>query len=484
MGMFSIAQWIFVNGTQFLIQPNLRQFLLVLRKKHVSIRLWIDAVSIDQSNNLERSHQVQLMGDIYSRASSVIAWLGLATAADKVVFNDLKDVHASFDLKPDSDLNQAYLSMGEKSYWYRAWIRQELILAKSVMICCGRRKSDLRCFLQRYVLVIRESHLMNDILRGLHVDVKTGSFGVTSRRRTLENLLQTYGNAQCTDVRDRVYALLSMAEDCRGEGSLVADYDIPTALLFFALMQPYHPTSSMGFAWHLRDILMLHSDHIAWTIRDGKAFHEFRQKPSLLSQRAFDYIDTLHQQLVCYREHEDLVRNEYWRNICWLCTPDLRGAELLPTDRFYKIGEFNIALVMRPSLSGVYLHGLAQHSRNDPRPSWYSFDPEKASRVLADIHPQRLKEYQHCVTSIIDQRKPPSAHIKARIRYFGLEIACLLLQYANNSRNGGPSGYRLNVEMCRLVLTHTFGYELRKEPSLLEILLNGDIKGTPWPPLR
>lgn len=47
---------------------------------------WIDAICIDQENELDRGHQVGMMGDIYGGASRVIAWLGSSSAsADQVM---------------------------------------------------------------------------------------------------------------------------------------------------------------------------------------------------------------------------------------------------------------------------------------------------------------------------------------------------------------------------------------------------------------
>ena len=40
--------------------------------------MWIDAICINQSDVLERNHQVHPMGQIYSEAQHVIAWLELA----------------------------------------------------------------------------------------------------------------------------------------------------------------------------------------------------------------------------------------------------------------------------------------------------------------------------------------------------------------------------------------------------------------------
>ena len=40
--------------------------------------LWIDGVCIDQANDIEKSHQVAIMGSIYNRAKQVVIWLGEA----------------------------------------------------------------------------------------------------------------------------------------------------------------------------------------------------------------------------------------------------------------------------------------------------------------------------------------------------------------------------------------------------------------------
>ncbi|KAG9195765.1 hypothetical protein G6011_00886 [Alternaria panax] len=60
------------------VRQNLRAFLGSAGKKpYVCSRwLWVDALCIDQSNNSERSHQVQQMGHIFSLAIKAISWLG------------------------------------------------------------------------------------------------------------------------------------------------------------------------------------------------------------------------------------------------------------------------------------------------------------------------------------------------------------------------------------------------------------------------
>ena len=63
------------------VTKNLFDALTQLRKLAVSarlqrLRLWVDAICIDQDNNQERNHQVRFMSSIYSSAGHVYVWLG------------------------------------------------------------------------------------------------------------------------------------------------------------------------------------------------------------------------------------------------------------------------------------------------------------------------------------------------------------------------------------------------------------------------
>ncbi|KAF2633929.1 HET-domain-containing protein [Macroventuria anomochaeta] len=56
--------------------PKLVGFLVSARECYCSTWFWIDALCIDQDNVDERNHQVQQMGEIFSCAQQVFAWLG------------------------------------------------------------------------------------------------------------------------------------------------------------------------------------------------------------------------------------------------------------------------------------------------------------------------------------------------------------------------------------------------------------------------
>ncbi|KAH8647418.1 heterokaryon incompatibility, partial [Tricladium varicosporioides] len=45
-------------------------------RNYRSLTLWINALCIDQNNDVEKSEQIQWMRQIYSQAKSVTTWLG------------------------------------------------------------------------------------------------------------------------------------------------------------------------------------------------------------------------------------------------------------------------------------------------------------------------------------------------------------------------------------------------------------------------
>jgi hypothetical protein len=74
---------ILLNNRPFFVRKNLWDFLSVASLNKINLdfsqatkSLWIDVLCIDQENLSERNHQVQQMGEIYSHAQHVLAWLG------------------------------------------------------------------------------------------------------------------------------------------------------------------------------------------------------------------------------------------------------------------------------------------------------------------------------------------------------------------------------------------------------------------------
>ncbi|PVH81130.1 HET-domain-containing protein, partial [Cadophora sp. DSE1049] len=67
---------IILNGEETPVRENLWRALRTLGDERSTGPIWIDALCINQKDDVERSSQVSQMGRIYQRASCVIAWLG------------------------------------------------------------------------------------------------------------------------------------------------------------------------------------------------------------------------------------------------------------------------------------------------------------------------------------------------------------------------------------------------------------------------
>jgi len=76
-----ITRPIFVNNIEVQVQSNLEECLRHLRKTDKPLQLWVDAISINQNDDNEKSHQVLMMGDIFRSCTSAYIWLGMPKVA-------------------------------------------------------------------------------------------------------------------------------------------------------------------------------------------------------------------------------------------------------------------------------------------------------------------------------------------------------------------------------------------------------------------
>ena len=79
------------HGKDLYVTPNCESALRHLRKDSSVRTLWVDAICIDQSSIDDRNQQVRIMGDIYSKASLVLIWLGPAVPVNSAFFGFLNE---------------------------------------------------------------------------------------------------------------------------------------------------------------------------------------------------------------------------------------------------------------------------------------------------------------------------------------------------------------------------------------------------------
>jgi hypothetical protein len=81
-GDTTASSQIFANKDEFKVTVSLKTALRYIRDQNAVRMLWIDAICINQRDNMERSEQVSLMGRIYSSAICDLLWLGEDTGLD------------------------------------------------------------------------------------------------------------------------------------------------------------------------------------------------------------------------------------------------------------------------------------------------------------------------------------------------------------------------------------------------------------------
>ena len=200
-----------VNGQLHSVRNNLLTFLQVAQRKRISRWLWIDAICIDQVNIKERTHQVQQMDHVFSNALEVFAWLG----ADTSIAHFL---HSSYRLDISSDWVRAFVKC---DYWKRAWVTQEIFLARRVMLMAGDMKMPLEGL----------PHSIDDDITGSPDLVWPDCFlGMmwpkvsdwrSLRGTDLVRLVLQLKDKLCVESQDRVYSILGIC----GQGSdLAVDY--------------------------------------------------------------------------------------------------------------------------------------------------------------------------------------------------------------------------------------------------------------------
>lgn len=219
------------------ITRNCAAALRRLRSTRDAVVVWADAICIDQDNVGERSHQVGLMRDVYSRARKVVAFLGddgdnqtpegqLMHRMSEEYFYSGTSVKLSWDPIRDGVALRALFS---RPYWKRMWVIQEILLSKEAYIVLGGSSVPLSC-------------VLNGHMTGYNVDAavffpswtKVAGPSLDGDCNAFSELLLKTFSCQALDERDRVFALLGLVQGAHLEG-LIADYTKTTEDVYIGL---------------------------------------------------------------------------------------------------------------------------------------------------------------------------------------------------------------------------------------------------------
>ncbi|TRX90259.1 hypothetical protein FHL15_008804 [Xylaria flabelliformis] len=209
-----------------------RELALVSDKVANILSLALKVYVFLTSDLSEKSEQVSRMGDIYSQATEVLAMIGSPSEATDIVLDSAN----KFAKDPSQNFVPAVLAKLLKfingGYWTRAWILQELTMAKSILVCCGTRTADLRSIAElgrhledifqsteslsemaeygSYLVTALSGHLKQ---RVLYSGNDLASLGHGRRETLIEVLENSRQYWACADPRDMLYSRLALASD-------------------------------------------------------------------------------------------------------------------------------------------------------------------------------------------------------------------------------------------------------------------------------
>ena len=270
-------------GVEINIRGNLGDALRRFRLPRGERRLWVDALCINQADDDERTQQVAAMAQIYAKAAGTLVWLGedseeldgaIFIAACKAIdingpsfasmaAEDRKlwtmQQHQALDPilrtllhQKDADLHNSEKFNGleyqissaaviftRRRYFTRRWILQELFNSRSAIVHCGAHSIELEKLLKGCKRLPIQTQRPARIDPGMDM-VQVGAYleyledlGDHERSASLDTYaspildlmwcLKYFGQSQCSDSRDKIYALLGFSG---GVNILQPDYTI------------------------------------------------------------------------------------------------------------------------------------------------------------------------------------------------------------------------------------------------------------------
>ena len=282
------------------VSPSLHAALKRLRNPTKDRLLWIDQLSINQADSIEKKKQVMLMAEIYGKAQRTIVWLGeedkdhnvlsemvnlFASKPSSNQLNDLNIIRPLLDLRETSQITrgswrrQALIRLLNRSWFSRAWVFQEAVKSPHVDILCGSLEMPLKVLMRLsqaafhmeenekgYAHSLTKSTTGFDMLYQIEHS-RPNSCGQSGCERQefkpgwLGLLLQVLQQVDATNNRDLIYAFLAF----KGDVEIIPDYDAPVSLVWreaatsiikstgsldiFAAVRGDHPPSEPVPSW-------------------------------------------------------------------------------------------------------------------------------------------------------------------------------------------------------------------------------------------
>lgn len=237
-----------IDGKSFLVTPNLHAAIERLRSPRERRVLWVDAICVDQHSENEKDLQVPMMADIYGGAETVCIWLGHeendSSKASNFIRREILNL-SKFDRVVEQDTYHcewaAIAALMKRPWFSRWWVVQEVVFAKKAVLYCGQEEIDWKDFADAVSLFVAVESQNSDLSRKIKANpqfnnvpgffgsvqalgasilveatsnlVRRSNDGKTEPILPLETLVSTLSMFRTTNLRDTIYALLSLARD-------------------------------------------------------------------------------------------------------------------------------------------------------------------------------------------------------------------------------------------------------------------------------
>ncbi|KAK4223612.1 heterokaryon incompatibility protein-domain-containing protein, partial [Podospora fimiseda] len=224
------SKTIYLGGFPFSVTYNCEVVLKRVRTRG-RLRIWIDAVCINQDDINERSYQVNLMPNIYSLAEKVFVYPGELSDEETKTLEPLEP----YEVRETARLRRPFVSIEDpnsfgcskrndiapflfkRRYFSRVLILQEVSLAKEAVVICDRYEIFLDFF--------RACVGAHGSLGPTVLTIEPRKFRQES---DLLDLLDYASPRDATDPRDKVFGVFGMIPLARQTFGLIANYNATT----------------------------------------------------------------------------------------------------------------------------------------------------------------------------------------------------------------------------------------------------------------
>jgi hypothetical protein len=271
------------------LETALRHFRSFIRIPYTAAPLWIDALCINQDDNVEKSTEIQRMLSIYRGAIGVLAWLGPSDESSVAAMSKMNQfvefyLHSGKSLTESAEefvqkLENSHQCVAEiqtlmqRPWFRRVWIVQEIGAAQKLIFLCGQYSAPgqllpaIATAIENTVLKeqrkVVDENLGWESKSGVLVILRNDlNWSAAKFFRVVESIsrkdhsvclwelllaLKDYDGLS-SDHRDYVFALLGLAEDTR-ELELTPDYTLSSSTSYTQVAKAFLGKGQLRLLW-------------------------------------------------------------------------------------------------------------------------------------------------------------------------------------------------------------------------------------------